>query len=176
MSKRIKAIAALTGAALVAGTAGWAGTGRVPPEETTHEPAMQARYTVVIPRSSYQAIVISPRDSGPSRAGESRAGLVPFIIRTRDAEGRVSDFPFFVRVGDVHTMTFPSGWTPPTEAALFAPEEASFAAWGVTVGSGASGGQTIRFEPIARDPDRDNRDRDRARDFEEFLREVKRNR
>lgn len=161
-------------AAAVAAAAGWSAFGQPEREVPSLDPSMKGTYTVVIPRLTYQSIVISPRDDGGGRGG-ARSTPVPFILRTRDASGVVSDFPFFVRVGDLHTISFPTGWMPPTAAALFAPDGATFAAWGVSAGAPGVGGSTVRFESIARDPNRDTRDRDREREFEEFLREAKRN-
>lgn len=137
---------------------------------------LDLRYTVVVPRANYQALVISPRAGVDGNPRTTLGEPLPFIIRSRDAAGRVSDFPFFVRVGDLHTVSFPTGWSPSTESALFAPDGAIFAAWGVTAGREGAGGQIIRFEPLERDPQRDARDRDRARAFDEFLREVERTR
>lgn len=166
---------AMVGLVLVlAGAAGWAASGRPEPEPPASEPSMKGTYAVVIPRANYQSLVISPRDDGGTHGGAQPAP-VPFVLRTRDSNGVVSDFPFFVRVGDLHTIAFPTGWMPATAAALFAPNGAIFAAWGVTAGAPGVGGSTVRFEPIDRDPNRDTRNRERERDFEEFLREAQRN-
>ncbi len=159
---------------VLAGAAGWAASGRPEPEPPTLDPSVKATYVVVIPQANYQSIVISPKDSGVH--GGATAAPVQFILRTRDVNGVVSDFPFFVRVGELHSIAFPTGWMPASAAALFAPDGATFAAWGVTAGAAAAaGGSTVRFEPIDRDPNRDTRNREREREFEEFLREAQRN-
>jgi hypothetical protein len=171
-----RTMALLLATGLLAAVGAFAGGQPRTSDPETPQIGLDVRYTVVVPRANYQAIVISPQ---AATAGSARVGSgepLPFVIRTRDAQGRVSDFPFFVRIGDLHTVTFPTGWSPPTEAALFAAEGATFAAWGITAGSNGGGGQTIRFESLVRDPLRDDRDRERARVFDEFLREVQRNR
>lgn len=133
-------------------------------------PDADGGYVVVIPAGSYQSLVVSPRGGG---------GAVQFILRTRSAAG-ASDFPFFVPAGEIRSIEFPHGLSLSTPSALIAPRSVSFAAWGISAGSRQaetiSPGQLVRFEPLGRDPDRNDRDRRRGREFEEFLREVERTR
>lgn len=175
MTRHVQRTVTVGLALVLAGAAGWAVSGQPDPEPPTLDPSMKGTYAVIIPHANYQSIVISPRDDGAGHGG-TRSTPVPFILRTRDVNGVVSDFPFFVRVGELHSIAFPTGWMPASAAALFAPDGATFAAWGVTAGAAAAaGGSTVRFEPIDRDPNRDTRNREREREFEEFLREAQRN-
>lgn len=147
-----------------------------PPADRTPELSIAPIGTepFVIPQATYQTISISPiitDNADPNRT-------LPFIIRSRDAAGVVSDFTIVARLGQPSTITFPLGWRPSTDCLLLAPANTSFAAWGVTGEPGAPGrpGALLPFEPLAHDPGRDARDRARARDFEAFLRERARNR
>lgn len=146
-----------------------------PATPPTEPPALSiapiGRVPVVIPQASYQSIVISPVQTG-GRADPTIS--LPFIIRSRDAAGRVSDFTIMAHIGEPCTLTFPLAWRPSTDCLLLAPDDTTFAAWGVT--SVPGGGGLIPFEPLERDPNRDTRDRAREREFEEFLRERQRNR
>lgn len=133
-------------------------------------PDADGGYIVVIPPGAYQSLVISPRGGG---------GSVQFILRTRSAAG-ASDYPFFVPAGEIRSIEFPHGLSLTTPSALIAPRNVTFAAWGVSAGTrqaeSVSPGGLVRFEPLGRDPDRDDRDRRRGREFDEFLREVERTR
>lgn len=128
----------------------------------------------VIPQATYQAVTISPVLSENAEPGRT----LLFLIRSKDAQGVVSDFTIITRLGQSSTLMFPLGWRPSTDCLLLAPAGTSFAAWGVTgePGPTARPGALLPFEPLARDPNRDARDRARERDFEAFLRERTRNR
>lgn len=145
------------------------------PPEPSEKPVLAiapvGNIPVVIPQACYQSVVISPVQTG-GRADPTIS--LPFIIRSQDAIGRVSDFTLMARIGEPCTLTFPLGWRPSTDCLLLAPNDTIFAAWGVTNAPG--GGGLIAFEPLERDPNRETRDRARERDFEEFLRERQRNR
>lgn len=127
-------------------------------------------YIAVVPAGTYQSIVISPSPG---------SGSVQFILRARTATG-AADYPFFVPAGEIRSIDFPHGLALSTASALFAPRSISFAAWGISAGSRSedtvTSGRLVRFEPLGRDTDRDDRDRQRGREFDEFLREVERTR
>lgn len=129
------------------------------------EAAMRLTYTVVIPAGTYQSIVVSPRDSA---AGAARS--IPFVIRSRDAAGQVSDLAFYIPPGQTQQLDFPTGLTLAQPAALFAPDEVRFAAWGVV------GTRPIRFDPLRLDANDDAAARARIRAYESFLRELDRER
>lgn len=129
------------------------------------EAAMRLSYTVVIPAGTYQSIVVSPRDSA---AGAARS--IPFVIRSRDAAGKVSDLAFYIPPGQTQQLDFPTGLTLAQPAALFAPDEVRFAAWGVV------GTRPIRFDPLRLDANDDAAARARIRAYEGFLRDLDRER
>lgn len=171
MQRSVRWLAALGIAAAAVAAAGLAHQqSDSPASRRLSAPDAEGGYIVVIPPGAYQALVVSPRDGG---------GSVQFILRTRSAAG-ASDFPFFVPAGDIRSIQFPHGLSITTPSALIAPRSVSFAAWGVSAGTrqaeSVSPGGLVRFEPLGRDPDRDDRDRRRGREFDEFLREVERTR
>lgn len=174
MAWRSMAVAVVTAAAAV--TAGVFGltNARAQEDRRVASGGEAGGYAVVVPRLAYQTIVISP---------EGVPGdLLPlrFTIRTREPSGVVSDFPVFVRRGELATLTFPQGWAPTGDSFLLAQRDVRFAAWGVEMSRSREGtpgpGPLVRFVPVERDPQRDAADREREREFEALLREAERNR
>lgn len=177
MRRSTMAAVAATAAVIVAALIAWPARTRAgQPDGKTDHPVspMSPPTTLVVPVASYQAIVISARGSTPE--ARQRNAVVPFTLRTRDATGVIADFPIFVPAGGTVEIVFPEVWRPSTASALYSPGGDLFAAWGVTAGPPGAGGNVLRFEPVERDPHRDIENRRREREFEEFLREVERNR